>query len=133
MSEREKYGKLCSLPTTCGTCSTVFNWVCLRWCASCGEAICPSCYPAAQDEPLGQCRRCIEEGRPKALYLACFAAGRARAEEFERRFWEAFLGRREGAGRLPPEERAHVEQLGGGSAQAGLRALVAASMARTAK
>lgn len=69
--ENENRGIIFSLPCTCGTCQTVLSWVLLRWCACCGEAICPSCFPDdLHDGGLDRCRKCIEIERPTALELA---------------------------------------------------------------
>lgn len=83
-------GLLCKLPLTCGTCGHVgrMRGVYMRWCASCGEAICPTCYPASEDALLGRCPRCVAEDRPTSMELA----GRRMRQEREERFWAAFLG-----------------------------------------
>lgn len=86
MSEAiENRAVLFSVPCTCGTCQTVYQWILLRWCACCGDAICSDCFPKdLHDGGLDRCRKCIETKRPTALELA----GYRRAMEEWRPFYE---------------------------------------------
>ncbi len=80
-----------SLPLTCGTCGTKYDkdrgFILLRWCASCGEAMCPTCFPKEQDG-LERCKRCIEEKRPTGMEVAGRKAAMAREEAFLKAFME---------------------------------------------
>lgn len=86
MQDEPRYGMICTIPLTCA-CGHVGQWFYLRWCAACGEAICPTCFPVGEDDkwPMCRCSKCLEADRPLALELA----GRKMAQEREERFLEA--------------------------------------------
>lgn len=86
MAKQPKHGVLVKLPLTCGTCQTVTEFLLLRWCGACGDAICPGCFVKEEEQTYPhRCRRCLAENRPTKLELA----GRRMAQEQEERFLKA--------------------------------------------
>lgn len=73
--------KILELPLTCGTCGSVDRWegVTLQWCASCGDAICPTCTPPCQ-AGLTRCRRCI--GEQRTARIVCAGCGKVSQQKF---------------------------------------------------
>ncbi len=132
MSE-EKHGQMCELPTTCGTCAKVFSWVCLRWCDSCGDAICPTCFPAdLKDAKCGtaqRCHRCIAEDRQTRSFLA----GQKMAMEREKWFLKGIMDEKQEADTEDDDDVAAVMVNGKVELQKVDRGVVKAGMIRRIK